>query len=108
MPNDAFDRLEKPRYMDVFPAGYSQNLEGKHVEYEGLKDYLTDRLSKIGVQEPAHGVMDGDILNLAILCQMLWNEKEKWRGDWLAMAKRYNDHLDKEMEKYTKILGKRR
>ena len=73
MPNDAFDRLEKPRYMDVFPAGCSKDLENKHVEYDGLRDYLIDMLSKIGGQKAANGVMDGDILNLAILCQMLWN-----------------------------------
>jgi len=34
MPNDAFDRLEKPKYMDVFPRGYSQELEG-NVEESG-------------------------------------------------------------------------
>lgn len=107
MPNDAFDKLEKPRYMDVFPTGYSKDLEDKHVEYDGLRNYLTDRLSKVGVQKPAHGVMDGDILNLAILCQMLWNEKEKWRGAWGALAKRYNDHLDNEMAQYKKILRRR-
>ena len=106
MPNDAFDKLEKPRYMDVFPAGCSKDLENKHVEYDGLRDYLIDMLSKIGGQKAANGVMDGDILNLAILCQMLWNEKEKWRGAWGEMAKRYNDHLDKEMEQYKKVLGR--
>ena len=106
MQNNPFDWPEDPRYMDLFPSGYSQELEGKHVEYEGLRDYLADMLSKIGVKKPANG-KDGDILNLAILCQMLWNEKERWRGEWLAMVKRYNDHLDKETERYNKMLGRR-
>lgn len=82
--------------MDLFPG---KSPDAQHVEYNSIRSQLADVIAKKG---------EGNALNLAFLCQTLWNEKEKWRGEWLAMAKRYNDHLDKEMEKYKKVLGRRR
>lgn len=93
MQNNPFDWPEDPKYMDLFPG---KSPDAQHVEYSRIRSLLADVIAKKG---------EGNALDLAFLCQTLWNEKEKWRGEWLAMSKRYNDHLDKEMEQYKKVLG---
>ena len=81
------------------------------VDRDKLEKFLLDMIDQLEVRANSSGKIgnfEGNVQTLIEACAKLWEEKEKWRGEWLAMAKRYNDHLDKEMEQYKKMLGRRR
>ena len=51
--------------------------------------------------------LENDVKTLLSACCKLWREKEGWKQMYYDMTNRYNKHLDEEIARYNRMLGRR-
>ena len=52
-------------------------------------------------------LLEEDVKTLLSACCKLWREKEGWKQMYYDMTNRYNKHLDEEIARYNRMLGRR-
>ena len=80
--------------------------DGKNVTFEELEKFLMDVIDELKERHDNcnFGSLETKTQLLVDICSKLWKEKEDWRQMYYDLYKRYDKHLDKEIESLTKML----
>ena len=78
--------------------------ESDNIDRETLTGFLLGFIDKM---EQNDQPID-DVKEIVDTCLKLWNEKEAWKQMYYELYDRYNKHLDDEIERYNKMLGRKR
>ena len=80
--------------------------DGKNVNFEELEKFLMDVIDELESRFNDGKNEDIDVKTrlLVAICAKLWKEKDGWKQMYYDLYKRYDKHLDKEMETLKKLL----
>ena len=80
--------------------------DGKNVDSEELEKFLMEVIDELKERHDNsnYGSLEEKTKVLVSICAKLWKEKEGWKQMYYDLYKRYDKHLDKEIETLTKML----
>ena len=76
----------------------------RDIERNKLKEFLLGFIDKMEQNDQS---ID-DVKKIVDTCLKLWEEKEAWKQVYYDLSDRYTKHLDDEIERYNKMLGRKR
>lgn len=76
-----------------------------NIDHDKLEEFLLGFIDKMELNNKP---IDDDTTTIVGICLKLWNEKESWKQMYNKLYDRYSRHLDDEIERYNKMLGRRR
>ena len=84
--------------------------DGKNLDFEELEKFLMDVIDELESRFNDGKNEDIDVKTrlLVAICAKLWKEKDGWKQMYYDLYKRYDQHLDKEMETLRKMLPRTR
>jgi hypothetical protein len=97
MLDDNFDDILKVMIENVLDSTSGNIDRGK------LETFMLRVVDKMRDGKP----LENDVKTLLSACCKLWREKEGWKRMYYDMADRYNKHLDEEIARYNRMLGRR-
>jgi hypothetical protein len=97
MLDDNFDDILKVMIENVLDSTSGNIDRGK------LETFMLRVVDKMKDGKP----LENDVKTLLSACCKLWREKEGWKRMYYDMADRYNKHLDEEIARYNRMLGRR-
>lgn len=83
--------------------------DGKNVNSEELEKFLMEVIDELESRFNDGKNEDIDVKTrlLVAICTKLWKEKEGWKQMYYDLYKRYDKHLDKELETLKGLLPRR-
>lgn len=80
--------------------------DGKNVNSEELEKFLMEVIDELESRfnDGKNEDIDVKARLLVAICAKLWKEKEGWKQMYYDLYKRYDQHLDKEIESLKKLL----
>lgn len=80
--------------------------DGKNVNFEELEKLLMDVIDELKERHDNcnFGSLETKTQLLVAICAKLWKEKDGWKQMYYDLYKRYDKHLDKEIESLKKML----
>ena len=97
MLDDNFDDILKGMIENVLDSTSGNIDRGK------LETFMLGVVDKMKNGKP----LENDVKTLLSACCKLWREKEGWKQMYCDMVDRYNKHLDEEIARYNRMLGRR-
>lgn len=98
MIDDNFDDILKVMIENVLDSTSGNIDRGK------LEAFMLRVVDKMKDGRP----LENDMKTLLSACCKLWREKESWKKMYYDIVDRYNKHLDEDIAKYNRILGRGR
>ena len=77
--------------------------ESGNIDHDKLEEFLLGVVDKMENGKP----LENDVKTILSACCKLWREKESWKQMYYNLYERYSRHLDDEIERYNKMLGRR-
>ena len=80
--------------------------EDKNVDFDELEKFLMDVIDELKERHDNsnYGNLETKTQLLVEICAKLWKEKDGWKQMYYDLYKRYDRHLDKEMETLKKLM----
>ena len=80
----------------------------KNVEFDELEKFLMGIIDELKERHDNcnFGTLETKTQLLVAICAKLWKEKEGWKQMYYDLYKRYDKHLDKELETLQRLLPK--
>ena len=79
------------------------NPESNLIDHDKLERFLLGIVDKM---ERDNKPIDDDMKMIIGICCKLWSEKESWKDMYYGLYERYSKHLDIEISRYNKMLGR--
>lgn len=82
------------------------DVESKNIDYEELNSLLMKTIDELESRfnDGKNEDIDVKARLLVAICAKLWTEKDGWKQMYYDLYKRYDQHLDKELETLKKML----